>query len=499
MTSETKILIFEHDLQDVELLKYELTKGGLNFVSEIAQNEQDYIAAIKHFLPDIILSDYSFPSFDGLSAFKIRESISPDTPFIFVSGAIGEEISVELIKKGVTDFVLKNKLFTLCSKVNRALIESVERRQKNKADQDLIRSEKRLSRAQEVAHMGSWEFDFATNDILWSDETFRIYGLPPGQNRQSFADALKFIHPEDLVLVLKELKRSENALGDFSINFRIIRKGGLTRYIYLELDSRGKPSGFHGTVHDVTDTVLLENKLVAERLTRRNEITEAVMTAQENERAYIGRELHENINQILAVVSLYIQMANTYVEDREMYLDKSYNMIANVIEEIRKISKTLVIPALNSIGLFGSIRNLVHDLSLIHSLKIEFHEDGISEEFLNEKLQLTIFRIVQEQMTNILRHAKASRATISLSRLENNVILLISDNGNGCDILKGQKGVGIINIKSRAEAYQGQVTILTKPGKGYELKVVLPLNRENIPGNNIVAYVPEFKTPRERK
>jgi two-component system sensor histidine kinase UhpB len=500
---ETKILIFEHDLQDVELMQYELAKGGLSYVSKIVQNQQDYISALEQFLPDIILSDYAFPSFDGLSAFKLRESIAPDTPFIFVSGAIGEEISVELIKKGVTDFVLKNKLFTLCSKVNRALLESIEKRQKNKADQDLIRSEQRLSRAQAVAHMGSWEFDFATNDILWSDETFRIYGLPPGQNRQSFAAALEFIHPEDLALVLKELKRAKNALGDFSINFRIVRKGGLTRYIYLEskleLDPSGKPSGFHGTVHDVTDTVLLENKLVEERSTRRNEITEAVMTAQENERAYIGRELHENINQILAVVSLYIQMANTYVEDREMYLDKSYSMVGNVIEEIRKISKTLVIPALNSIGLFGSIRNLLYDLSLIHSVKIEFYPEGISEEFLNEKLQLTIFRIIQEQMTNILKHAKASRAAIGLSRSENNVILLISDNGSGCDILKGKNGVGIINIKSRVEAYQGQVTILTKPGKGYELKVVLPLNRENIPGNNIVAYVPEFKTPRERK
>lgn len=487
-----KILIVEHDLHDVDLVKHELVKGGLDFTSEIARNEQEYRAALAVLKPDIILSDYSFPSFDGTAAFEIKQELTPDTPFIFVSGAVGEETSVGLVKNGVTDFVLKDKLFTLCSKVNRALKESHEQQLKKSTEWELVLSENRLCRAQRVAHMGSWEFDFEANNILWSDETFRIYGLPPGGRRQSFEAALGFIHPEDLARVLNKLELAQRSLCDFSVNFRIVRKNGIVRHLYLEakleFDPNGKPNAFHGIVQDVTGTVLLENKLVRERSARQREITEAVITAQEKERAYIGRELHENINQILAVVNIYIQLAGTRVKDRKMYLDKSYEMVGNAIREIRTISKALVTPAENFIGLFGSIRNLLYDLKLMHAIKVEFHGNGTLEKCLNEKLQLTIFRIVQEQINNILKHAEADLVTIRLTKQDNQVILIISDNGLGCDISNVGNGVGIINIKSRTEAYQGIVSVLSKPGEGYELKVILPLNRQNVPGKQILAF-----------
>ena len=113
---------------------------------------------------------------------------------------------------------------------------------------------------------------------------------------------------------------------------------------------------------------------------------------------------------------------------------------------------------------------------MVHPLKIEFNENNIDENYLDEKLQLTIFRIVQEQINNILKHAKATIATINLSIKDNEVRLLISDNGKGNDFLKEIDGVGIKNIKSRADLYNGSVTIVSYPGKGYELKVTLSLN-----------------------
>jgi signal transduction histidine kinase len=158
-----------------------------------------------------------------------------------------------------------------------------------------------------------------------------------------------------------------------------------------------------------------------------------------------------------------------------MCLDKSSDFIVNVIEEIRRISKTLSTPGMN-MGLFDSIKILLDDLIVLHAIKIEFQNAGINEEDLDERLQLTIFRIVQEQLNNILKHAKATHAIINLSRKGNEIFLLISDNGEGSNILETENGVGIINIKSRAEFYHGTVTIVSKPGEGYELKVVLPLN-----------------------
>ena len=161
-----------------------------------------------------------------------------------------------------------------------------------------------------------------------------------------------------------------------------------------------------------------------------------------------------------------------------MYLDKSSDYIESVIVEIRKISKTLVIPGTNIIGLVDNIKNLIHDVRTIHPIKIEFHEKNINEKELNEKMQLTIFRIVQEQFNNILKHSRATRATINLSRQENEVILLISDNGEGCDPLVETDGVGIINIRSRVGLCNGTVAITSRPGEGYALKIVLSLIAE---------------------
>jgi two-component system, NarL family, sensor histidine kinase UhpB len=479
MKTKTKILIVEHDPYDIELLQYELKTGGINHETMIVQTEKDYADALIHFIPDIILSDFSLPSFDGDTAFKIKEQLSPGTPFIFVSGYIGEERSIEYIRNGVTDYVLKDKLFALTTKVVRALKEAEEKQQKNKIEQERMHSERRLARAQQVAHMGSWELDFATNDFRLSDEACRIYGLRPGQNRQSFDSLFTFIHPEDVKFVFQKVKESRESLRNFSFHYRILHKTGFVRHIYseckLEFDANGRPVGLHGIAHDITKKILLENQLVQERLERQREITDAVLTAQENEREDIGKELHDNLNQILAVAKMYLQMAKAQENNREMYIDKSCGFIVKVIEEIRRITKKLVIPEIHIIGLFDNIKNLLDDLIMIHPIKISFREDGVNEAELNKKLQRTIFRIVQEQLNNILKHAKATHAFINLSRQENQLILLISDNGEGCNVLQEKSGVGIINIKSRAELYNGKVTIVSKPGEGYELKVILPL------------------------
>ena len=98
METSINVLILEHDANDIELLQYQLKKSDLNHTAIVVQTKQDYTGALTQFGPDIILSDYSLPAFDGLSAFRIKQEIAPDLPFIIVSGTIGEENAVELIK-----------------------------------------------------------------------------------------------------------------------------------------------------------------------------------------------------------------------------------------------------------------------------------------------------------------------------------------------------------------------------------------------------------------
>ena len=130
MTANLKILIVEDNEADADLLKRELKKSGLSFTAELVQTRAAYEQALENFNPNLILSDHSLPSFDAVTAFRIKQNKSPHIPFIIVSGIIGEENAVELIKNGVTDYAPKDKLFTLPQKISRALKDNEERKEK---------------------------------------------------------------------------------------------------------------------------------------------------------------------------------------------------------------------------------------------------------------------------------------------------------------------------------------------------------------------------------
>ena len=138
MAAAIKILIIENDPNDIEFIQYELKKAGINYIVTIVQNEEDYKSALANFIPDIILSDFALPKFDGNTAFEIRNQLVPDTPFIFISGTIGEERSVDYIKNGLTDYVLKDRLYTLALKVKRALEDTAQRAQRHKVEEELF-------------------------------------------------------------------------------------------------------------------------------------------------------------------------------------------------------------------------------------------------------------------------------------------------------------------------------------------------------------------------
>jgi PAS domain S-box-containing protein len=227
---------------------------------------------------------------------------------------------------------------------------------------------------------------------------------------------------------------------------------------------------------DITEKVLLEQKLTQEREGRLQEITAAILTAQENERTEIGKELHDNVNQILGATKLYIEMARALKYNRDIYLEKSCGYIVNVIEEIRKISKTMTPQGMDIIGLAESIKILLCDLRLILPSNTLFTEDGMDEIDVDPTLKLNIFRIVQEQLNNILKHAAASSIKIHLSRQAENIVLVMADNGKGCNPHEKRKGVGITNIISRANLHNGVVSVVSSPGNGYQLTVLFALH-----------------------
>lgn len=143
MKEELKVLILEDNNSDAGLVIRELSKSELNCRTEIVQNQKEFKKALASFKPDIILSDYSLPSFDGLTAFHIKQKSCPDIPFIIVSGSLGEENAVELIKTGVDDYAMKDKLFTLIPKITRALKDAAKMKEKRMVDEKFkIQNEK---------------------------------------------------------------------------------------------------------------------------------------------------------------------------------------------------------------------------------------------------------------------------------------------------------------------------------------------------------------------
>src|ERR1044072_1320095 len=151
MTEQSiKLLILEHDESDLELLLYQLKKGALDFIPTIVETKDEFRAALTESKFDIILSDYSLPGFDGVSAFNIKQEVCPDVPFIIVSGTIGEENAVELIKNGVTDYAIKDKLFTVIPKIKRAIKEANERREKVIAEEKRRKSGRQLTEAKKI-------------------------------------------------------------------------------------------------------------------------------------------------------------------------------------------------------------------------------------------------------------------------------------------------------------------------------------------------------------
>jgi PAS domain S-box-containing protein len=238
------------------------------------------------------------------------------------------------------------------------------------------------------------------------------------------------------------------------------------------IDYFGKPC-MQVIINDVTERIRLEKELALQQRLKQQQITEVVLGAQERERFELGQELHDNINQILATSKLYLDVAIEEREPRMELLTKSRNNIGMAIEEIRRLSKELITPSLNDLGLIQSIKELIRSIQMVKKMKIRLTISGFDENGLLPEQKINVYRIIQEQLNNILKHAQASSVAIDLVKHREQIRLRVEDDGKGFDPRARRNGVGISNIISRAELYNGKVEIDSAPGKGCRLEVIL--------------------------
>lgn len=256
-------------------------------------------------------------------------------------------------------------------------------------------------------------------------------------------------------------------------NTRVHRKkNGELIYVepsITEINYKGNKA-FLVTIVDVTEKKKMQDEINLAEIKRQKEI----LTAQEQSRTAMGRELHDNINQLLAAAGLYIRNARpASPKDKEM-IDIGMDIISKANDEIRKLSAALVAPSLQHV----SLKNLIKDFAIHYKpSKIRFHFDiRLQEEKLNKDLKINIYRIIQELLTNMVKYAQATDVYIYLEQSRAELLLEVKDNGCGFEVAKKSGGIGLQNILYRTEAYNGRLDIQSSPGNGCIVQVTFRLH-----------------------
>src|SRR6202163_1556781 len=263
MRQPLRILWVEDDPKDAELIQDLLATEGMVCEVTRVDTEAALLACVEQGGIDLILADYSLPSFDGISALKFAMKACPDVPFIFVCGTLGEEVAIEALKIGATDYVLKTRLSRLVPSVLRALREATQRAERKRAEDLLRESEAYLAEAQRLSHTGSFGWRPSTGEILWSEETLRIFQYDRA-TKPTVELVLQRVHPDDAALVKETVERASQDGKDFEHEYRLVMPDGAVKHVHVVAHAERDESGeleFVGAVMDTTEGKRAEKKL----------------------------------------------------------------------------------------------------------------------------------------------------------------------------------------------------------------------------------------------
>lgn len=352
------------------------------------------------------------------------------------------------------------------------------------AEQKINISNERYLLATKATNDAIWDYDIKNKRLYFGESFYTIFGYTSGHHPGKHGFWESKIHPEDKEKTKKiytnAVKNKERGVVYAEYRFRKADNNYVlvADRAFIVWDNDANAVRFVGSMQDITDRKRLEGQLLTQEINKQKTIAQAVVDAQEKERAEIGKELHDNVNQILSTAKLYLELAKTDTRQKDALIKRSADSIFTAINEIRHISKALVPPSVKDLGLIDSVNDLVESLRMTTELQVQFTHSGDFDRVINDKQKLMLFRIIQEQVSNVLKHAVANRIVIDLKLTEKLINLSIVDNGKGFELekVKFKKGVGLSNIESRAHLFNGEVIITTAPGKGCKLFIQVPIH-----------------------
>ncbi len=347
-------------------------------------------------------------------------------------------------------------------------------------EKELKKSNERFFYASQITSDAIWDVDLETKAIYRSEAFCRLSGYTRDEIDANLDWWFHKVHPEDRDRVRNNLNNDiQKGVEKWEDEYRFECADGHYKFFSdsgIILYRNNKPVRILGAIRDLTDKKKLEKQLMDEQVQRHKAITQASLAAQEQEKTNISRELHDNVNQILMSAKLFMDTAKRTPGQAVDLLDKAIEYQLLALQEIRKLSKSLSTSHIKAVGLRDSVNDIVQNMKLLN-LEVHFIFNNQVEEKLSDEQRLMVFRIIQEQTSNIIKYAEAKNVQIMINEMNDMIHLVISDDGVGFDPTDdNEKGIGFINITSRAEVYNGKVSIVAAPGEGCSLELCFPLN-----------------------
>jgi signal transduction histidine kinase len=347
-----------------------------------------------------------------------------------------------------------------------------------------------LTKAQGIAHLGSWELDIKNGRSMWSDEFYRLCGIPPQSEPASLELGLSLIHNEDRDAARQALHRVMAGDGDCKCEWRIMRPNGSVKHVLAQGEiihnDKQEPLTLIATFLDIT-----EHKLAEAALRSSQEKLRKVAAHQdrikEEERKRIAREIHDELGGLLTGIKSYLsfvmQSAERLGMDANRYILEASNLSDSAMETARRVITDLRPSVLDQLGLWAALEWYAGQIEERTSLQCSVVIDAQAARVdVGSERSIALFRIVQETLTNVVRHAHASNVTI-LARCEgNSIVIEVKDDGIGIEpqgLLK-RESWGIEGMYERARYVGGELNINGIVGESTTVVVRVPLEEENV-------------------
>jgi PAS domain S-box-containing protein len=349
------------------------------------------------------------------------------------------------------------------------------------AEEALKKSESRLAESQHIAHIGSWEYNVSENKLWWSEEGYNIFGFNSREVDINYEIFMDRVHSEDREVLEKQVRSGL----PYRMDYRIIRPDSEIRYIHEEVrltqDESGEPKLMWGTAQDITRSKLAEKKIQRYQEQLRT-LMSKLSIIEEQERKRISEELHDNISQSLAISKIKLAA----LQESHPAIAKDLEDTRQLIEQTIKFTRSLIFelspPILYELGFKAAIEWFTEQVQEKYGVKTEFVSSGKVNE-LKEEINVLLFKTVRELMFNIVKHAKAQKARVSISSDGDSITVNVEDDGIGFNASMLEqysiedKRFGILNIRERIRYLGGIFDVTSKQGKGTRITITVPIIR----------------------